>query len=77
MSMTPPKWYEIVIGTALLVSAVWLGWHLVHHPEHEHLYAWGFVGGMSLTGLWLVSPVRAQALWREVRDLIPWTERER
>lgn len=72
MDTDSPEWYEAVIGAGLLAASVWAGMHIVHHPEHEHLYAWGFVGLLGLMGMWFVAPLRARALWHELRDALPF-----
>lgn len=69
-----PAWYEMLIGAGMLAASVYAGMHIVHHPEHEHLYAWMFVSGLALIGLWMVAPLRARTIWRELRDSLPFLE---
>lgn len=67
-----PAWYELVIGVGLMAAGVYSGHHIVQHPEHEHLYAWAFVGGLVLIGLALVAPLRARMIWSEIKVAVPW-----
>jgi hypothetical protein len=71
---THPTWYEALIGAGMIGASVFLGTHIVHHPEHEHLYAWAFVGFVGCSGLWLLVPMRfkPRAVWHEVREAVPF-----
>lgn len=78
MDAKTPRWYEAALGALLLLGAAAVGVHLVLHPEHDALRAWGFVAAMGMVGLWLVSPVTGKAIWREARRYLPWDrKRER
>lgn len=71
MKTNQPAWWEILLGVGLMVGAAAGGWHLVTHPEAHSTYAWGAVGMAALTGMWLCVPMRAQALWHEIRAALP------
>lgn len=71
-----PRWYEIMVGAGLLAVAVYVGVGLLGHDGphagHSHAVPWTFVGIVGTVGLWLLAPVRAERLWREARDVLPF-----
>lgn len=71
MKTNKPAWWEIILGVVLMLGAAVGGYHLVTTPELQGTYAWAAVGLAGLAGMWLCVPMRAQALWHEIRAALP------
>lgn len=69
-----PTWYEAVMGMVLISVAVVIGYDLTRHDptQHSHAMQWTFVGIVGTVGLWLLAPVRAERLWGEAREVLPF-----
>lgn len=71
METTTPSGAEKAVGVLLLVGAAAGAGYLVMNPDAHSHYAWGAAGIAGLIGLWLFVPVRAQAIWHELRAALP------
>jgi hypothetical protein len=72
MPTTPPRWYEVVIGTALMAVSLAGGWHLLHWENGVSVYVWIGVGVVFALGAWSVIPYRAHQLLGEIRRTLIW-----
>lgn len=61
---SPPTVVEYVVGVGLLVFG---GWQAIQVAPN-----WWLVGAPAVVGLYLVAPVRAERLWREAREVLPF-----
>ena len=77
MPTTPPRWYEVVIGTGLMAVSLAGGWHLLHWETGVSAYVWIGVGLVFSLGAWAVIPYRAHQLLEEIRRTIVWWRGQR
>ena len=71
MPKTPPRWYEVLIGTALMAVTLAAAWHLIQAGE-DSPYVWAALGIVFALGAWAVIPYRAHQLLGEIRKTVVW-----
>lgn len=71
MKTTKPNRAEKAVGLLLLVGGAMGAGYLVTTPDAQNTYAWGAAGIAGLIGLWLWVPLKAQAIWHELRASLP------
>ena len=72
MPTTPPRWYEVVIGTGLMAVTLAGAWHLIQADAKVSVYVWIAVGVVFSLGAWAVIPYRATQLLGEIRRTVLW-----
>jgi antibiotic biosynthesis monooxygenase (ABM) superfamily enzyme len=70
MPMTPPRWYEVLIGSVLMAVTLAASWVFLHSEGEVPAYAWIGVFVVFFLGTYMVTPLRAQVVWEELRDFI-------